>query len=65
MRFITLIAAFLPLVLALDKPLHIEVTHGVECKRKTVAGDNIDVHYRGTLEDGTGMDSHQLVPFTS
>ncbi|KAK7518817.1 hypothetical protein IWX49DRAFT_497034 [Phyllosticta citricarpa] len=57
MRFITLIAAFLPLVFALDKPLNIEVTHEVECKRKTVVGDEVDVHYRGTLEDGTEFDA--------
>lgn len=57
MRFITLVAAFLPVVFALDKPLHIEVTHEVECKRKTVAGDSVDVHYRGTLEDGTEFDA--------
>ncbi|KAK8229942.1 hypothetical protein BKA81DRAFT_285980, partial [Phyllosticta paracitricarpa] len=37
--------------------LNIEVTHEVECKRKTVVGDEVDVHYRGTLEDGTEFDA--------
>ena len=55
MRFATALVALLPAVaLALDKPLDIEVTNKVECQRKTVAGDKIDAHYRGTLEDGTG-----------
>jgi FK506-binding protein 2 len=30
----------------------IEVTHAVECDRKSKAGDKISVHYRGTLQDG-------------
>ncbi|KAL1645254.1 Peptidyl-prolyl cis-trans isomerase fpr2 [Diplodia intermedia] len=48
----------LPLAVALDKPLDIEVTHSVECARKTVAGDKVDVHYRGTLaQDGTEFDA--------
>jgi FK506-binding protein 2 len=52
-----LLAAALPSVLALDKPLNIEVTHAAECTRKTVAGDSINVHYRGTLEsDGSVFD---------
>ena len=43
---------------ALEKPLDIEVTHKVECERKTKAGDKIDVHYRGTLEsDGSEFDA--------
>lgn len=45
-------------VLALDKPLNIEVTHPVECTRKTARGDKVDVHYRGTLQaDGTEFDA--------
>ncbi|OJD36862.1 fkbp-type peptidyl-prolyl [Diplodia corticola] len=58
MRFCTALVAILPLALALDKPLDIQVTHSVECERKTVAGDKVDVHYRGTLEaDGTEFDA--------
>jgi len=30
-------------------PFNIEVTHKVECDRKTKAGDRVEVHYRGTL----------------
>jgi FK506-binding protein 2 len=30
----------------------IEVTRAVECERKSKKGDNISVHYRGTLQDG-------------
>ncbi|KAK5002866.1 FKBP-type peptidyl-prolyl cis-trans isomerase [Cryomyces antarcticus] len=43
---------------ALDTPLDIKVTSPVECTRKTVAGDKIEVHYRGTLQsDGTEFDA--------
>ncbi|OCK82509.1 hypothetical protein K432DRAFT_380330 [Lepidopterella palustris CBS 459.81] len=43
---------------ALDKPLDIEVTTPATCERKTVAGDTINVHYRGTLEsDGSEFDA--------
>ncbi|KAK2803548.1 Peptidyl-prolyl cis-trans isomerase fpr2 [Emmonsiellopsis sp. PD_5] len=47
-------------VLASDPPagLQIEKTHPVECERRTVAGDVIDVHYRGTLaSDGSEFDA--------
>ncbi|KAF2402817.1 hypothetical protein EJ06DRAFT_527795 [Trichodelitschia bisporula] len=60
MRFSLLTAASLLLASAsaLDKPLNIEVTQPAECSRKTVRGDRIDVHYRGTLEsDGTEFDA--------
>ncbi len=40
-----------------DDELKIDVTHKVECERKTKEGDNIAVHYRGTLTDGTKFDS--------
>ncbi|TKA64543.1 FK506-binding protein 2 [Cryomyces minteri] len=43
---------------ALDTPLDIKVTQPVECTRKTVAGDKIEIHYRGTLQsDGTEFDA--------
>jgi FK506-binding protein 2 len=35
-----------------ENPLDIEVTHKVECTRKSQKGDKINVHYRGTLKDG-------------
>lgn len=31
--------------------LQIEVTHKVECTRKTTNGDGVKMHYRGTLAD--------------
>ncbi|KIW07027.1 uncharacterized protein PV09_01921 [Verruconis gallopava] len=62
MRSSSLFAAasllFASFAFALDKPLNIEVTEEVACKRKTQRGDKIDVHYRGTLEsDGTEFDA--------
>lgn len=42
-------------VLAAD--LKIDVTTAVECERKTQAGDTIDVHYKGTLENGKKFDA--------
>ncbi|KAM0329303.1 hypothetical protein ACHAQA_004608 [Verticillium albo-atrum] len=32
--------------------LKIDITQEVECERKTVKGDRISVHYRGSLQDG-------------
>ncbi|KAI1806351.1 hypothetical protein F4811DRAFT_161626 [Daldinia bambusicola] len=52
MRFLplSLVASFAAGALASSSPeLKIEVTLPVECDRKTEAGDNIQVHYRGTL----------------
>lgn len=31
--------------------LGVEVTHKVECERKTQKGDKVSMHYRGTLAD--------------
>lgn len=36
---------------AVAADLQIEVTHPVECTRKTANGDNVKMHYRGTLAD--------------
>ncbi|KAF8242115.1 hypothetical protein K440DRAFT_607840 [Wilcoxina mikolae CBS 423.85] len=45
--------------------LQIIKTHEVECKRKSKNGDNLSMHYRGTLEDGTEFDSsYGRGPFT-
>lgn len=60
MRFLGLSIALLAstawTVLA-DDGLKIDVTREVECDRKTKEGDNISVHYKGTLTDGTEFDS--------
>ena len=60
MRFLGLSLAVLAsaawTVLA-DEELKIDVTHKVECERKTKEGDNIAVHYKGTLTDGKVFDS--------
>jgi hypothetical protein len=61
MRFldlsIALLASAATLGVAADTGLNIEVTHKVECDRKSKKGDNIAVHYTGTLKDGTVFDS--------
>ena len=45
-----IIAIALPFVHGeVQKPLDIQVTHAVECERKSQAGDSIEVHYKGTL----------------
>jgi FK506-binding protein 2 len=60
MRFLGLSIAILAsaawTVLA-DDGLKIDVTREVECERKTKQGDNIAVHYKGTLTDGKVFDS--------
>lgn len=53
-----LTALVLPLVSAVPEGLGIEVTKEVECTRKTVKGDKVDMHYRGTLaSDGSQFDA--------
>jgi len=38
--------------------LKIDVTHAVECDRKTQNGDNVEMHYKGTLaKDGSKFDA--------
>ncbi|OKL64596.1 FK506-binding protein 2 [Talaromyces atroroseus] len=52
MRFTTLLAnLFFAATMATAADLQIEVTHAVECNRKTTNGDNVKMHYRGTLAD--------------
>ncbi|KAL4938461.1 hypothetical protein BDV06DRAFT_200919 [Aspergillus oleicola] len=60
MRFATLTAlltlALTSLTSAAD--LGIEITHSVECNRKTAEGDTVQMHYRGTLQaDGSEFDA--------
>jgi FK506-binding protein 2 len=51
-----IIAIALPFVHGeVQKPLDIQITHAVECERKSQAGDSIEVHYKGTLLDGSSM----------
>ena len=41
--------------------LKVEVTHAVECDRKTVKGDQISMHYHGTLaESGKKFDASEF-----
>lgn len=37
--------------LAAAEELKVEVTKAVECERKTEKGDQVSMHYRGTLAD--------------
>ncbi|KAJ5103825.1 FK506-binding protein 2 [Penicillium argentinense] len=56
MRLTTLLVSLASLACAAE--LGIETTHKVECTRKTQNGDNISMHYRGTLQDsGKQFDS--------
>lgn len=58
---LALLAATLGFVAA--EELGIEVTHAVECERKTQKGDNIEVHYRGTLaSNGEKFDASMGTP---
>jgi FK506-binding protein 2 len=57
MRLTTILVATLG-SLAAAADLGIEVTHPVDCERKTVNGDKVSMHYRGTLQaDGSEFDS--------
>jgi len=65
MRLTTLLLSLVSLACAAE--LGIEVTHKVECTRKTQNGDNVSMHYRGTLQsDGSEFDSSfkRNVPLT-
>lgn len=60
MHFPTLLPLLLPIVTALSPPagLTVDVVQSVSCTRKTVSGDSIEVHYRGSLaSDGSEFDS--------
>ncbi|KAI9715257.1 MAG: hypothetical protein M1812_006068 [Candelaria pacifica] len=63
MRFLTLSLAVLATTVAYvaaaeDSEVKIEILHAVDCNRKTQKGDDIEVHYRGTLaSDGSEFDA--------
>lgn len=50
MRFLSL--SIVTLATAVLADVTIDVTREVECERKSQKGDRIEVHYRGTLQDG-------------
>ncbi|PYI15170.1 putative FKBP-type peptidyl-prolyl isomerase [Aspergillus violaceofuscus CBS 115571] len=53
-----LTATFTTTLAAASSDLGIEVTHPVECSRKTQSGDTVHMHYRGTLAaDGAEFDA--------
>ncbi|OOF95819.1 hypothetical protein ASPCADRAFT_130153 [Aspergillus carbonarius ITEM 5010] len=57
MKFLALLTLTLT-TLTTATPLLIEVTESVECTRKTQNGDNVAMHYRGTLaSDGSEFDA--------
>ncbi|KGO77266.1 Peptidyl-prolyl cis-trans isomerase, FKBP-type [Penicillium italicum] len=57
MRLTSILVAALGSIAAAAE-LGIEVTHAVECTRKTTNGDEVAMHYRGTLQsDGSEFDS--------
>ncbi|KAL4875119.1 FK506-binding protein 2 [Aspergillus karnatakaensis] len=58
---LSILSTFLTVALtgfATAAELGVETTHAVECKRKTQKGDNVQMHYRGTLAaDGSEFDA--------
>ena len=58
MRLTTLLTSLTTLTLALGAEIGIDTTNKVECSRKTQKGDQVAMHYRGTLQaDGKEFDS--------
>lgn len=53
---LVVVASLLATTLAADE-LKIEQTLQNDCDRKTKKGDTVEMHYRGTLEDGTQFDA--------
>nr|CAA53594.1 FK506-binding protein [Botryllus schlosseri] len=60
------VAVFCVTVHAKVDKLQIGVLKRVECERKSGSGDVLDMHYTGTLEDGSKFDSSRDrdTPFT-
>lgn len=56
MRLLTTVLTVLP-ALGYAQNLDITITKPVECTRKTRNGDNVQMMYKGTLQDGTKFDS--------
>jgi len=52
-----LLAFFLLVLVFVIAELKVETLNKVECKRKTKDGDELSMHYRGTLLDGKEFDS--------
>lgn len=48
-------------VFAAGDELKIDVTLPVECDRKTQTGDKVEMHYKGTLENGNKFDASTLI----
>ncbi|KAJ9246002.1 hypothetical protein DTO027B5_8412 [Paecilomyces variotii] len=58
MRLSILTSAFFSVTAVFAAELGIKTTKEVECKRKTVQGDTVHMHYRGTLaSDGSQFDA--------
>ncbi|TQS37657.1 hypothetical protein Golomagni_01861 [Golovinomyces magnicellulatus] len=46
------LAAVSSVIAATGDKCQVEIVHAVECDRKTRKGDQVSVHYRGSLQDG-------------
>ena len=58
MKYIaTVIILSLAVLVLSEEKLQIEVLTSNECTRKSKNGDNLSMHYTGTLADGTKFDS--------
>lgn len=58
MRLSVLASAFLSVTAVFAAELGIKTTKEVECNRKTIKGDTVHMHYRGTLaSDGSQFDA--------
>lgn len=64
MKFTAIVSALAVVIgLVAAEGLKIEVTHSLECDRKTQNGDQISMHYKGTLAgSGTKFDASMFAP---